>query len=394
MLKPLKIAYVVHTAYPDFIGGRENHIHTLASSLSKEFKITVIASSRNNKKNIRTIGGYTLITLPNIALKLSSNPLQIYRIIPSLFSALRMESPDLIHIFEYGSFSTDIASLYCKIYKIPYILSVYGYQLNNPLLRAAKYLYDRIIGKPVCLGASSIFYPSDIQYREMVNIVGEKHNEKMRFQMHGIQTSEFANVVKTPALIDKYGLAGKTVILTSVRLLPRKGIKYLLLAIHDLVTKYQTEYFKLLIVGPDCGDVSSLQALIQQLDIEKYVLITGPVSHKEIGGFLGICDIFAYPSLYEGVPLSLIEAMASGKAVIFTDLPCAKLIISNGYDGVLVKPGDSNGLAAELLKLITDTQLREELGKNAREKSKLFDTKNEALTMKNIYLKLNSNNNK
>lgn len=89
----MKIAFTVHTSYPDFIGGREHHVHHLAYALAKDYEVVVISGGSSKKVQRQRINGYSLIMLPMISLKVSSNPLQIYRVVPKFFSCLQGEKP-------------------------------------------------------------------------------------------------------------------------------------------------------------------------------------------------------------------------------------------------------------------------------------------------------------
>ena len=130
----MHILLSAHTVYPHFIGGRERHVHGLARGLARRHRVTVLGGASPGNHGQRKIHGYTLVTLPMISVKASSVPLQIYRIIPGFTRALRRLDPDLVHAFEYGSFTTDLAAVYCAREGIPLLLTVYGYQFQRGVL--------------------------------------------------------------------------------------------------------------------------------------------------------------------------------------------------------------------------------------------------------------------
>lgn len=382
----MKIALTVHTAYPDFIGGREHHIHYLASELARSDKVVVISGGKSSKEQRRMIAGYELITLPMISVKVSGNPLQIYRIIPKFFSCLKKEKPDIIHAFEYGSYSTDIACFYAKKYKTPFLLTVYGYQFNNLLLKLSKKIYDKTIGRILLKNARKIFFSSETQRNEILEIVNNKHVEdKLILQENSIPVSMYQNIIINKEVLNKYKSNNEVLLLTAVRLLPRKGIKYLIYALSKIKDIFNIHNVKLIIIGPDCGDLANIKKLVRTLDLENKIIFAGPVALEKIKEFLGICDIFVLPSLYEGLPLVLLEAMAAAKAVIFTDLLCSRYIIKDGENGLLVKPADIDSLAKAILKLSDDKKLRQSLGFKAREKVQNFDSRFESQRVKKIY---------
>ena len=86
-------------------------------------------------------------------------------------------------------------------------------------------------------------------------------------------------------------------------------------------------------------------------------------------------DIFVLPSLVEGMPLVLLEAMASGLAVATTESSGMTDLVEDGHDGLLTIPGDADSLAVALSTLYGNSQLRHKLGCAAQEKMKRFTWK-------------------
>ncbi|MFH1415453.1 MAG: glycosyltransferase family 4 protein [Elusimicrobiota bacterium] len=382
----MKIAFVVHTAYPDCLGGREHHIHHLASELSKTDDVIVISGGTRMCSSRKKIGGYTLLTLPTFSLKVSSNPLQIYRFVFGVFRALWKEKPDIVHAFEYGSNTTDTAFIFSKISGTPLILTVYGYHFSNPFLRFMKKIYDFFIGRPLLYRTRMIICNSEVQAEEIYEITGKTDIEKrIVYQGNCIDVDAFETAEKNPVIIEKYGLKGKTIILTIARILPRKGIRYLIFSIDRAVSHYKKKGIKLLIVGPDCGEMKNLQGLINKKNLQEYVLFTGQIPPDKIRDFLNTCDVFVLPSLYEGLPLALLEAMSAGKASVFTTLPCSHQVIKTGETGMLVSPADVDELTEAIVTLIDDSQLREEIGRKAASAVRKFSSVVEAERIRKRY---------
>jgi L-malate glycosyltransferase len=134
---------------------------------------------------------------------------------------------------------------------------------------------------------------------------------------------------------------------------------------------------RLTIVG-DGPARPSLEALAKNLSIAGSVSFSGP-SLDVIEQYRN-ADLFVLPSLQEGMPNALLEAMASGLACVASDLPGTRGVVSDGTSGVLVPPGDPQALANALLRLLADGGVREKLGRAARERvqpwasSRLVDT--------------------
>jgi glycosyltransferase involved in cell wall biosynthesis len=101
--------------------------------------------------------------------------------------------------------------------------------------------------------------------------------------------------------------------------------------------------------------------IMQQLHLEPYVRFLGPI--VGVGSLLHACDLTVFSSPKEGMPNGVLECMAAGKAIVASDLPGIRDALGpNALDGVLVPPGDANGFAHALLRLLPDKAGRDSLG--------------------------------
>jgi glycosyltransferase involved in cell wall biosynthesis len=110
---------------------------------------------------------------------------------------------------------------------------------------------------------------------------------------------------------------------------------------------------------------TAMEALIARLDLGSCVRIWGKQEGPE--EFYREADIFVLPSLSEGMPNALLEALAAGLPCIASDLPSTRGIVEDGRSGLLVPPGDPAALAKALGRLLADPDLRRELGRRGRE---------------------------
>lgn len=109
--------------------------------------------------------------------------------------------------------------------------------------------------------------------------------------------------------------------------------------------------------------------------LERQLLASGLQGEVEFAGFVGAVpeflstiDIFALPSLYEGLGVSVLEAMAAGKPVVATRAGGLPEIVDDGVTGVLVPPGDAEALARALATLVSSPTLAREMGVKGRER--------------------------
>ncbi len=126
--------------------------------------------------------------------------------------------------------------------------------------------------------------------------------------------------------------------------------------------------YVLRIYGPDSGDGTKeiLEKLIKDNNAEEFVFLMGSSNTLEKDIPKG--EIYAYSSDYEGMPNSLLEAMAMGMPVVSTDCPCGgpRAIIRDGENGFLIPVGDEDALADRMLRLIEDKELAARFSENAR----------------------------
>jgi len=124
----------------------------------------------------------------------------------------------------------------------------------------------------------------------------------------------------------------------------------------------------LLIVGEvRAGADEQAWAEFRSANPDYQVVVTGQVPHKDLPAYYSLMDVFVHPSLRDGMPNALLEAMACGLPVISTPVGGALDVIQDGKNGVLVNVNDGNALAEKILELLDDPEKRAALGKNARE---------------------------
>lgn len=153
----------------------------------------------------------------------------------------------------------------------------------------------------------------------------------------------------------------ENIILNVGRLVPEKGQKYLI----EAFSKVKNTQWSLMILGE--GPLrKELEDFIVQLGISDRILLPGAV--KNVDEWLGKSSIFAFPSISEGFPNALAEAMAAGLPVVSFDCDAGpRDIISHRKNGMLLPLKDVDQLAISLEELIGDQNLRSEMGLAAKE---------------------------
>ena len=144
----------------------------------------------------------------------------------------------------------------------------------------------------------------------------------------------------------------------------KKGIEYLLDACQNLETE-----FTLLFVGDFVAKEREYwEQEIANSGLEEKIVITGKVSREEALAYLPYMDIFAIPSLNDGCPNALLEAMLAKKAIVGTNVDAIGEIIEDGVNGLLVNPYSSEELEIAIAKLIARPLQRQTFGRAAKQK--------------------------
>ena len=117
--------------------------------------------------------------------------------------------------------------------------------------------------------------------------------------------------------------------------------------------------------------------------------MTGRIPPERMGDYLQLFDIVVYPSLFsEGCPISLLEAMALGRAVIASRVAAIPEIVRDRDNGLLVEPGSSSDIAAAIRELTRDRALAARLGARARETALGLTGEREAAQWGEVYASL------
>ncbi len=212
---------------------------------------------------------------------------------------------------------------------------------NEAIYYFGKTLMRRIIQKRLSEFDHVIAVSSDLKNK----ILSEYGVEESRISVvpNGIDTSKFYRMDRSEAL-EKCHLDGnKRYILTVSRLSSEKGIEFLLRAFKNT----KCSEIELIIIG-DGPLKADLVATCVELGIDDRVHFLGTIGHADIRAWYNAVDVFCLPSLWEGCPNVIIEALACGIPVVASQVGgIPDLVPGNDY-GILVPPGDANILAGAL----------------------------------------------
>jgi glycosyltransferase involved in cell wall biosynthesis len=167
----------------------------------------------------------------------------------------------------------------------------------------------------------------------------------------------------------EFGVQPGDCVLLAVGTLERhKGHHVLLEALARLEGRGLNTPWKLIVAGGRGGDqYEALQGYVRDEGLDERVRIV--TNRNDIPDLLALADIFVMPSLWEGLPMALLEAMIAGKAIVASTTAGIPEAIANGREGLLVPPGDGVALAETLRSLLSDPVRRASLGEAAMDRA-------------------------
>lgn len=278
----------------------------------------------------------------------------LYRSSRYVNQLVKKESYDLSHAF-FG-FPSGYTT-YMHRNEIPYIVSLRGSDVpgfNKRFL--LQYVLLRPLLKRIWKGAASIIANS----MELKALALETAPDvPVNIIYNGIDADEFKPVQREER--------DRITILCIARLIPRKGIDYLIRALPAVIREHKE--IRLVIVGEGNSE-AELKAMTTELKVAEHTDFKGYVGHDDLPALYGNADIFVLPSLWEGMSNTLLEAMASGLPVVVTDTGGTRELVRD--NGIIIPKEDPQAISEAILKLIDNQGLRIGMGKRSREISLEF----------------------
>lgn len=201
--------------------------------------------------------------------------------------------------------------------------------------------------------------------------------QKIKTIANGIDVKAFERAEPLPLLKAE----ASTVVGVVARLDLQKGFEYLLQAARELCKTFPG--LKIVIVG-EGPDRSAIEEMIQQYGLQSNVILAGQQSNMP--GVYAAMDIFVLPSLNEGLPMTVLEAMAASRPVIATRVGAIPSVIKDGETGLLVEPKDSAGLQNAIASLLDDPERGRRMGDQAHAwVSRHYTSEAMALNYRDLY---------
>lgn len=341
----------------EFGGGERTFLQLIKGLPRKQYNVHVATSPRGAFSGVLTKKGVELIPL-NLEKRASLRTLR--RLIEII------ENKNIVIIHSQGGRADYFARIAGRIANVPIIISsiamlVEGYDVN--ILRKSLYvLADRFTERWV----NKFIVLSDALRQALIEI-HKIPPEKIVKIYNGIELEEYNPGLKKVRskkleVRRKLGLKNDVLVIGAIgRLVWQKGFEYLIQAIPKVIEVFPETRFLIVGEGPL---KDKLKVKSKKLKVEDKVIFTG--FRSDIKEILDSIDVLVMPSLLEGLPMVLLEAMAMAKPIVATDIDGISEVLVDRKTGLLVPPKNPQALAEAILKVLNNKIMSNLLGQNAR----------------------------
>lgn len=331
---------------------------------------------------------------------LSLNCKRISRILfalPSLLRIIRVTQPDVIHTHLWAA--NILGRIAGRFAGVPVISSVHNPEYEPDVVSHS----SRIVKLKVATARVIDKWTARIGCRQMIAVSEDSKESVVRNLGYPVRRIEtLYNPIDTfgiepqktrTQIFDGLNVKGDgPVLLTVGRVSPQKGLLYAVRAMSLIVRAFPDAH--LVSIGA-CNDeryLAIIQDEIANLSLTESVHILG--EQRDVTEYLGICDIFLFPSLFEGLGIALAEAMAAGCTCVVSRIRPITEYVLDGTNGIAVPPCDPLQLANAVIDTLANPRKREVLGRNAlKTAAGLFQPRPAADRLTSIYFSVVSRQN-
>ncbi len=316
------------------------------------------------------------LTMIDIKIDRKISPVANIKSVIKLYKLMRTENYDIVHV--HTPIAAVLGRVAAKLAGVKNIVyTAHGFYFHDdmsPTVYRTFYLIEKFFAR---MFTDWLLLQSKEDY-ELCNTDHFKNKNRIIHISNGVDITTKFN----PSLIDEkqqlnlreqFCINEHDIVFSFIgRFVREKGIFELLEAFHQL--KVSCPNVKLLMIGDVLDSERDQESAVRLKQLLNDPSIIAPGFRKDVPELLSICDVYVLPSYREGLPRSIIEAMALAKPIIATDIRGCREEVFDSENGFLVRKGDSQHLYEKMKAMADDPTLRKRFGDKSRKLvEELFD---------------------
>jgi len=364
---------VICHGFPPYYGGAEHVAYHLAvaAANTNRYQVTVLTSDIGGRLPSREdMDGVSVVRIP--AMKKNWTYHNVFELLSFLRSANRHMKKFLItrhpdHILAHFSLPAGAIAKNTRVkLNYPYSVVLHGSDVPGYQNRRFGFLYPL-----------TRWWTRSV-WKYAVHVIAVSHSLKQLAQSswpdgkidaipNGVDFARFQSLEKRARQVSN---DWKNVVVIA-QLIERKGIQHLLRAL-SLMRVSDLGKMQVSIYGTGPYE-SRLKSMSKEMKLDTWVTFHGLAPYQSVPDILANADVFVLPTLQEAMPLTLMEAMASGCPIVSTEAGGIPAILENGKEGLLVPVADAEKLKDAVLDLLNNPDRAKQLGAAARERARSYD---------------------
>jgi glycosyltransferase involved in cell wall biosynthesis len=361
----LKICVVASYFYPRGYGG--NAVYELCMQLVKRgLEVNLVTSSIKGEANFQSLNGINIYRMPTCFLKLFNTEYPFSPTAATDILKIASKNSDIIHA-NFEIFQTTLASTIVKNFLMkPMVLTMHGQGRNSsasygsPMLNFGYSVNHNSLERIAVRSANRIIALTNAVKAKALKLGA--NSEKISVIPNGVNTEHFRPFHPDQKYYEELKIPRGNKVITFVgRLHPTHGTELLLAAILLILKIHPCSTF--LIVG-DGPLMSNVLLFVKSCHLENEVKVLG--YRHDTAELLNMADVVVYPALSVGMPLTILEAMACGKAVVAFNLEGNRELIVNGKTGFFAEQTTAESLASCTISALNNLSSTEKIGENGR----------------------------
>lgn len=349
-MEKINLAHLI-TAWQEGVYGGERVVLNLASSIDRsKFNVVVVAFGKEEDR-IPLLKAAKAKNIP-----VDTIPSRKRYDVRGIFDVKRMIRKHKIDIIHCHGYKSDVLSFFAALFSnVKLVTTLHGWWIGTSLKSRTYNALDLFVIRffdKVIVVSQSLFE----------SLISGGHSRKKTILIPNcVDVKKFEEIKDLGGTRDDLGVPKEATLLGTVsRLTEEKGHTYLIDAFAKILRKFNNSYLIIAGEGPLEG---SLRAKARDLGLAERVIFTG--FREDVAGIIAAMDIFLMPSISEGLPMAVLEAMAARKPIIASNVGGIPSVIHDKETGLIIEPGDPDSIVEAVTILLKDKILSTELANNA-----------------------------